>query len=127
MSDRDGGVAVVEFVLVTVVLVTLFLAILQLGLALHVRNTLIASAAEGARYAANADRDAADGAEHARALIGAALSDRFARDVSAGYEYVGDVPTVYVRVRAELPVVGLVGVARGIDVRGHAFEEGPPS
>jgi hypothetical protein len=36
----DQGAAVVEFTLVTVVLIVLFLAILQLALALYVRNTL---------------------------------------------------------------------------------------
>ena len=51
------GSAVVDFTLVGVLLTFLFLALLQLGLALHVRNTLVASAAEGARYGANADRN----------------------------------------------------------------------
>ena len=45
----DGGSAVVDFTLVGILLTFLFLALLQLGLALHVRNTLVASAAEGAR------------------------------------------------------------------------------
>jgi Flp pilus assembly protein TadG len=116
---------VVESLLVTIVLTALFLGIVQVGLALHVRNTLIASAAEGARYAANADRSAEDGAAHAAQLISAALSERFAREVTAGYEDVGDVPTVYVRVRADLPVVGFLGVSRGLDLRGHAFDEAP--
>src|SRR4029453_4872725 len=56
---REAGAAVVEFTLVTVVLVVLFLAILQLALALYVRNTLVAAAAEGAHYARNADRSGA--------------------------------------------------------------------
>ena len=40
---RDDGAAVVEFVLVGVLLTALFLALVQLGLALHVRNTLQAA------------------------------------------------------------------------------------
>ena len=45
----ERGAAVVDFVLVLVVLVPLFLGLLQVGLVLHVRNTLTAAASEGAR------------------------------------------------------------------------------
>lgn len=55
MTPRDEGSAVVDVVLVSVLVVVLFLVVAQVGLALHVRNVLVA-AAEGARYAANADR-----------------------------------------------------------------------
>lgn len=122
-GDDDRGSAVVEFSLVAVLLTALFLALLQLGLALHVRNTLLASAAEGARYAANADRDPAQGAELTRRLIRGSLADRFANGVSAGTQTVDGLPTVYVEVRTTLPVLGLLGPARGLTVRGHAVEE----
>ena len=121
----DRGSAVVEFTLVGVLLTVLFLALLQLGLALHVRNTLVASAAEGARYAANADRTPDDGAAVARRLIRDSLDDSFADRVTSGFETVDGVPTVFVQVDATLPVVGLLGPPRGIRVRGHALEEGP--
>lgn len=121
----DKGSAIVEFTLVGVLLTVLFLAVLQLGLALHVRNTLAASAAEGARYAANADRDPADGEALARQLIRDSLADSFARGVTSGFETVNGVPTVYVQVHATLPLVGLLGPPRGIRVRGHALEEAP--
>ena len=121
----DRGSAIVEFTLVGVLLTMLFLALLQLGLALHVRNTLVASAAEGARYAANADRTPADGEDRARRLIRAALDDSFADRVTSGFETVDGVPTVYVDVDATLPLVGLLGPSRGIRVRGHALEEAP--
>ena len=120
---REGGAAVVEFTLVTVVLVVLFLAILQLALALYVRNTLVAAAAEGARYAANADRSGADGATRARELAAAALGDRFADDIRVGEAVVEGVPTVVVEVRATLPLVGLVGLSHALVVRGHAIDE----
>lgn len=121
----DAGSAVAEFVLVGGLVVALFAAVLQLGLALHVRNTLVACAAEGARYAANADRDPAEGADHARALIRGALADGFAGDVSAGYETFDGATTVVVEVRATLPLVGYVGPSRALVVRGHALEEAP--
>ena len=89
------------------------------------RNTLVASAAEGARYAANADRDPAQGAAVTRRLIRDSLADSFARGVTTGFETVDGVQTVYVQVEATLPVVGLLGPSRGIRVRGHALEEAP--
>lgn len=122
-QTRDRGSAVVDFVLVGVLLTFLFIALLQLGLALHVRNTLAASAAEGARYGANADRSPEDGAAITRRLIRASLADSFADDVTSGSEVVNGVLTVYVQVDARLPLVGLLGPARGIRVRGHALEE----
>jgi Flp pilus assembly protein TadG len=121
----DRGSAIVEFTLVGVLLTALFLALLQLGLALHVRNTLVASAAEGARYAANADRGPADGAAVTRRLIRDSLADSLATGVSGGYETVDGVPTVYVQVDATLPLIGLLGPPRGISVRGHALDEAP--
>jgi Flp pilus assembly protein TadG len=124
-SRDDSGAAIVDFTLVGVLLTFLFLALLQLGLALHVRNTLAASAAEGARYAANADRSPIDGAAVTRQLIRDSLADSFAAGVSSGTETVVGVPTVYVQIDARLPLVGLLGPARGISVRGHALEEAP--
>jgi Flp pilus assembly protein TadG len=121
----DEGAAVVDFTLVGVLLTVLFLALLQLGLALHVRNTLTAAAAEGARYAANADRTPDDGAAVTKQLIRDSLADSFADDVTAGTERVSGAVTVVIRVRARLPVIGLLGPARSLSVRGHAVEESP--
>ncbi|MEP6651641.1 MAG: TadE/TadG family type IV pilus assembly protein [Lapillicoccus sp.] len=122
-GQDDRGAAIVEFTLVGVLLTLLFLALLQLGLALHVRNTLLASAAEGARYGANADRDPAQGAALTRQLIRDSLADRFAQGVTSGTETVDGFQTVYVEVRTTLPVIGLLGPTRGLTVRGHGLEE----
>jgi len=122
-SRRDQGSAVVEFVLVSALVVALFLAIGQLALALHVRNTLVAAASEGARYGADADRTPADGAERTRELIRDSLSGAFDDDVSASYADVDGVPVVTVEVRTRLPLVGWLGPGRGLVVRGHAYQE----
>lgn len=122
-GGSESGSAVVEFALVTTLLLFLFVALLQLGLALYVRNTLVASAAEGARYGANADRTPADGAAWTRRLVRDSLADHYAADVRAGYADVNGVPTVYVQIRTSLPVLGLLGPPRSLVVRGHAMEE----
>ena len=119
----DEGSAVVEFVLVSVLVVVLVLALVQLGVALHIRNSLVSAAAEGARYAASSDRDPADGADYARSLIEQTLPGEFAGDISAGYEDVEGVPTIVVEVRTELPLVGWIGPADALVVQGHAMEE----
>ena len=123
MRDERGS-AVVEFTLVSVVLVGLFLAVLQVGLVLHVRNTLVACAAEGARYAANADRGLADGESRTAALIAESLSADSVGEVSSRYVTAGGVQLVEVRVTTTLPLFGWLGVERGLTVSGHAVEEG---
>jgi hypothetical protein len=120
----ERAAAVVEFTLVSVVLVGLFLAVLQVGLALHVRNTLVACAAEGARYAANADRDLADGEVRTAALIAESLSERYGRAITSRYVHSGGVQLVEIEVSTTLPLFGLLGVERGLTVTGHAVEEG---
>lgn len=119
----DRGAAVVDFVLIAVVLVPLLLGIVQVVLVLHVRNTLAAAAAEGARYGATVDRGPADGAARTRDQIGAAIAGRYANQVGAGWDVVDGVRTVVVRVHAEVPALGLLGPAVSFDVSGHAVAE----
>jgi len=122
-GDGEGGSAVVDFVLVSVLLVVLFLGVVQVALAQHVRSMLVDSAAEGARYGARADRDPEDAVRRTRELISADLSSRYARDVSARYTRRDGVDVVEVSVGAPLPVVGLLGPGGVIDVVGHAVRE----
>ena len=126
MARRTArGAAVVDFVLVLVLLVPLFLGVLQVGLVLMVRNTLASAAAEGARHAAALDRGLADGEARTREQISGALSGRFARDIDARMVSVNGQPTVQVRVHATVPALGLGGPGVALDVVGHAVEESP--
>lgn len=119
----DAGSAVVEFTLVGILLTVLTLAVVQLGLALHVRNTVLDAAAEGARFAALADNVPADGVARTRALITQAIGADYASDVRiATGEWRGH-PAVTVTVRTTLPVVGLLGVGGALEVAGHAARE----
>lgn len=122
----ERAAAVVDFVLVLVVLVPLFLGILQVALVLHVRNTLTAAASEGARYAATADRPLEAGAARAREQIAGALAARFAEQVTARPATVRGAPGVEVRVAAEVPPLGLWGPAVRLVATGHAMEEVAP-
>lgn len=121
----DGGAAVVDFVLVMMLIVPIFLGVLQVALVLHVRNTLASAASEGARYGATLDRSAADGAARTRRQISGAISGRFARHVSGGMTTIAGAPAVVVSVRAEVPALGIGGPAVALQVAGHAVQEQP--
>lgn len=125
-SRADHGAAVVDFVLVSLVLVPLVLGLVQVALVLHVRNTLTAAATEGARYGAAVDRGPQDGVDRARAQIAEAIADRFAGDVAGSEVTVGGVPAIEIRVHATVPALGLWGPGVDLDVEGHAVREQVP-
>jgi Flp pilus assembly protein TadG len=116
----EQGSAVVDFVLVGALLTMFFLAIIQLTLVLHVRNTLIDAAASGARYGTLADRNAADAEERTRSLIGIALNEGFSKQVTAQEVTVQGMRTLEVTVRSPMPVIGLIGPRDMLEVKGHA-------
>lgn len=122
---RDSGAAIVDFALVAGLVTLLFAGVLQLTLAQHVRNTLVDCAAEGARYAALADRTPADGAARTRDLIDLSLAPGYADEVTASDRTVDGLAVIEVRVSAPLPVAGLLGPAGRLTVTGHALAEAP--
>jgi len=115
---------VAEFVMVSTLVLLLGMGVFQLGLALYVRNTLIACAAEGARLGARADVPISEAADRTRALVTDSLAPAYAGQVSAG-RTVSDagVRIVEVTVVAPLPVIGLLGPGGSMTVTGRAFEE----
>jgi len=119
----DHGSAVVEFVLVGALLTVLTLSVIQLGLVLLVRNTVLDAASEGARFGALADNAPADGVARARDLIAAAIGPGYARDIAATVGSYRGHPADIITVRTPLPVIGLIGFDRGLEVQGHAAME----
>lgn len=118
--EPERGSAPAEFVLVGALLVLLVLSVLQLGLALHVRNTVADAASEGARHAALGGGTLESGAERTRELIATALGSAYAVEVGARQTSVAGMPIAEVAVIAPLPVLGLVGIERAVEVTGHA-------
>ncbi|WP_294181698.1 TadE/TadG family type IV pilus assembly protein [uncultured Schumannella sp.] len=122
LADERGS-APAEFALVGALLTMLTVAVLQLGLALHVRNSVLDAAAEGARYGALADRGPADAAARTAELITLAVGADYARDISVSSgEWQGH-PALTVTVHATLPLIGLLGAERALEVTGHAAIE----
>lgn len=135
MGERDRrtaerGSAVVEFVLVSALVMGLLLAVLQLAVYVHVRNVIAASAQEGARYGANADIDSSAGAERTRLLVTNALSAETADGLSCtSAEETGEAGVILVVVRCTGAVPSLfapLGDLLGIDATGRALKEGAP-
>lgn len=124
LRRRDQrGSAVVDFVLLAVILMPIVLGILHLALVLHVRNTLVSAASEGARYAATLDRGPADGRTRAGQEITGALSGRFARNIDVRRTSIGGAQGVVVTIRATVPPLGLWGPSTQLTATGHAIDE----
>lgn len=120
-AERDRGSAAVEFVLVGTLVVLIGLAVLQLVLALHVRNILVSSAYEGARHGARADRTLDDGVARSEEVARAALGNReiLARAFRDSVDGAG---VVVVTLEAAVPIVGLWGPGT-MRVEARAFDE----
>ena len=109
-----------------VVLVPVVLGIVQVGLVLHVRNTLTAAASDGARAAAPLGATPADGVVRAQELIRGGLADRYADDVSATVTSIGGVPATEVVVGLEFRRSGSLGPSIELTAEGHAVQEVEP-
>lgn len=125
-AETERGAAVVDFVLVSLVLVPLVLGLIQVGITLYVRATLAAAATEGARYGATLGHVPQDGVVRARDQFHGVVGDRFVRAVTAqGGERAG-VAVVEVRISAAVPPLGLWGPAVRLEVVGHGVRESAP-
>lgn len=109
-----------EFVLVGTLLTLLTLGVLQFGLAVYVRNVVHDAAVEGAHHAALADTSLQDGADRTRDIVTRTVGAQYAADVRAAETAALGRPAVQISVRATLPLVGLLGVPRMMEVTAHA-------
>ena len=122
--------------LVSLILIPLFAALLQLGLALYVRNTLAACAQEGARYGADAniviqgDQAMADAAtSQTTRCVDESLSATYANGITASAPTVTgpdgvSIRVVEVRIASPLPLAGLFGVGpQVLRAQGDALQE----
>ena len=127
VPDDERGSAVVDFVLVSLLIVALLLAVLQVAVYVHVRNVVTASAQEGARFAANADVDSAAGAVRTVAVVARATSVRTAQGLAcaSGEERDGSgVTLVVVRCSGAVPsLLAALGDVLPLEVTGRAMKE----
>lgn len=125
----DRGSAVTEFVLIAVLLMGLLLAVLQVGVYVHARNVVSASAQEGARYAANVDVDSSAGAGRTMEIVSQALGDGAAASLRCTSQEQVDQDTglvlVVVACQGALPALfGALGDLLPVEATGRAIKEG---
>lgn len=116
----DDGSSPVEFVLVGGLLTLLTFAVLQFGLAIYVRNVVHDAAVEGAHTAALADTTLAQGAQRTREIIARTVGAEYAQAVTVRQSHRAGHDIVEVSVETTLPLVGLLGLPRALEVNAHA-------
>ena len=126
-DDGERGSAVVDFVMVSILILTLLLAVLQVAVYVHVRNVVTASAQEGARYAANADVDSGLGAARTVEVVARATSTQTAKGLActSGEETdVRGLTLVVVRCTGSVPaLLASLGNLLPLEVTGRAVKE----
>ena len=128
LTDDERGAAVVDFVLVSVLVLGLLLAVLQVAVYVHVRNVVTASAQEGARYAANADVPSDAGAPRTVEIVGRATSERTAQGLACTsteeVEGGSGLTLVVVRCTGAMPsLLAALGNLLPLEVTGRAVKE----
>jgi Flp pilus assembly protein TadG len=130
-SPDDHGAAVVDFAMMSVLLVFLLFAVLQVAVYFYARNIVAASAADAARYAANAGIDATAAGPRARDLIRNGLGSGDAARIPCRGRVTTDpasglaVASVHCRGRLKLTFLPL-DLPLWIDVTSSSLKEGAP-
>lgn len=109
--------------MVSVLLILVAMSVFQLGLALHVRNTVLSCASEGARLGARAGATSEDAVATTASLLASALSPAYAEGVSVRSTSVAGVQVLEVTAIVPMPVIGLLGPADAMTISGRAFRE----
>lgn len=118
----DRGSAIVDFVLVTPVLIAVGLAVLQVILVMHVRTVLTSAAAEGARAAALAGADSRAGERRAKSIIAETIAADSVERITVSRQRSGGAVVLAVGIEARLPLLGLLGPTV-LHVEGHSLQE----
>lgn len=121
-DDRERGAAVVEYVLVSILLIIVFLSVVQVALVIHTRNVLVADAAEGARTAALRDSGLAAGERTCTDLVRHAVGGVVEAPCSGSYEGLLP-PLVRMRVSATVPLTFVPFGHVRLDVSARALRE----
>lgn len=101
-------------------LTALTLAVLQLALAVYVRNVVHDAAVEGAYHAALADTSAEEGIARTREAISRAIGGAYAEDIRIGTSGSPPLESIDVQIRTTFPLLGLIGIPFALEVEAHA-------
>ena len=113
--------------MVSMLIVALLLAVLQVAVYVHVRNVVTASAQEGARYAANADVPSSDGAARTVEVVARATNPQTAQGLTCTSAEETDgsgLTLVVVRCDGSVPsLISSLGNLLPLSVIGRAVKE----
>ncbi len=122
-AQNDSGSAVVDFVMVGALVITVFVALLQVTLGVYARNVLTDAAGDGARRAALVGGTEAEARQRVQVLSDAALRRGYVDTVTVSRVPSGELMIVEVTVTAPFPVLGLFGPGGTLRATGHAVDE----
>jgi Flp pilus assembly protein TadG len=125
----DRGAAVVDFVLLSTLLVMLLLGVLQTAVYFYARNVAAASAADAARYAAAEGVAPREGGARAEQLIHKGLDEADASAIrctsGAAVDAASGLPTTSVHCTGRLRLLFLpLALPLTVDVRSSVLKEG---
>ena len=122
-AQNELGSAVVDFVMVGALVITVFVALLQVTLGVYARNVLTDAAGDGARRAALVGGTEAEARRRVQTLSDAALRRGYVDTVTVSRVPSGDLTIVEVTVKAPFPLLGLLGPGGTLTVTGRAVDE----
>lgn len=129
LRGDDAGAAVVDFVMMSVLLLLLLFGVLQVAVYFYARNVVSASAADAARYAAAQGVAPAEGGTRATQLVRAGLDDADAAAIRCsgrpGRDGASGLPVTVVHCTGRLRVLfSPLGSPLTIDVTSSVLREG---
>jgi Flp pilus assembly protein TadG len=127
----DRGAAVVDFVMISVLLILLLFAVLQAAVYFYARNVAASSAADAARYASTEGMSPSVGAARAEALIREGLDREDASAIACtsgpGFDEASGLAVTTVHCRGRLRLFfSPLRLPLTIDVTSSVLREGQP-
>jgi Flp pilus assembly protein TadG len=127
----EGGAAVVEFLMISTLLILLLFCVLQLGVFFYARNIVSASAADAARFAASYGSSPSAGGPRAEELIADGLGDDTASGIRCsshvGVDTSSGLATVTVHCHGRVQaLLAPIDVPLAIDFTASALQETRP-
>lgn len=120
---NEDGAIVAESAMIIALVTLLCGTILQLGIIIHTKNTMIDVASSGARYAALADRNLADGQQRTATLLAASLPNTRSADIEI--TRVADGERIAVTVTHRVPILGFLTGPIPLSATAQAYELTP--
>lgn len=119
----DDGAIVAESAMIIALVTLLCGTILQIGVIIHTKNTMIDVASAGARHAAMADRSLADGQHRAASLLSESIPNSEAAGIHVVRESDGERITVTVTHR--VPILGFLTGPIPLSATAQAYDLTP--